>query len=319
VVEKAQKKVEELNFLRRKNVLKYDEVMNEQRRVIYDQRQRILMGEDFGEQVRDMIAEIVEATVRQHTDESQYPEDWDLDALVVSLKMTFNPSFGKKDVDLATVTADDVVELAVDDALAQYDERERLIGEEQMRSVERAVMLQVIDSRWKEHLQDMDYLQEGIHLRALGQRDPLVEYKSEGFDLFQDMLEGIKTSTVTTLMKNTPEDLAMFTAITLEAPLKALDYTSGEDLANTTSFTGAAMAAGEYTGGDGGGGMFPGASTSTGGAASAAVRGQADRQAAAQAGGGGVATQQRHVEQKVGRNDPCWCGSGKKYKKCHGA
>jgi len=319
VVEKAQKKVEELNFLRRKNVLKYDEVMNEQRRVIYDQRQRILMGEDFGEQVRDMIAEIVEATVRQHTDESQYPEDWDLDALVVSLKMTFNPSFGKKDVDLATVTADDVVELAVDDALAQYDERERLIGEEQMRSVERAVMLQVIDSRWKEHLQDMDYLQEGIHLRALGQRDPLVEYKSEGFDLFQDMLEGIKTSTVTTLMKNTPEDLAMFTAITLEAPLKALDYTSGEDLANTTSFTGAAMAAGEYTGGDGGGGMFPGASTSTGGAASAAARGQADRQAAAQAGGGGVATQQRHVEQKVGRNDPCWCGSGKKYKKCHGA
>ena len=107
----------------------------------------------------------------------------------------------------------------MDDALAQYDERERLIGAEQMRSVERAVMLQVIDARWKDHLLDMDYLQEGIHLRALGQRDPLVEYKGEGFDLFQDMLEGIKTSTVTTLMKNSPEDLAMFTAITLDEPL----------------------------------------------------------------------------------------------------
>ena len=318
VVEKAQKKVEELNFMRRKNVLKYDEVMNEQRRVIYDQRQRILMGEDFGEQVRDMIAEVVETAVCQHTDESQYPEDWDLDALVIGLKMTYNPKVGKKDVDVASVTADDVVELAVDDALGQYDERERLIGDEQMRNVERAVMLQVIDSRWKEHLQDMDYLQEGIHLRALGQRDPLVEYKSEGYDLFQDMLGGIKTSTVTTLMKNSPEDLAMFTAITLEAPLAALDYTSGDDLANTTSFTGAATAAGEYTGGDGGG-VFPGATSSTGSAsAAAAAQGQADREAAARAGGG-VAVQQRHVEQKLGRNDPCWCGSGKKYKKCHGA
>ena len=114
-----------------------------------------------------------------------------------------------------------------------------------MRSVERAVMLQVIDTRWKDHLLDMDYLQEGIHLRALGQRDPLVEYKGEGFDLFQDMMEGVKSSTVTTLMKNSPEDLAVFTAVTLEEPLMSLNYTSGDDLITQTSFTGAAMAAGE--------------------------------------------------------------------------
>ena len=114
-----------------------------------------------------------------------------------------------------------------------------------MRSVERAVMLQVIDTRWKDHLLDMDYLQEGIHLRALGQRDPLVEYKGEGFDLFQDMMEGVKSSTVTTLMKNRPEDLAVFTAVTLEEPLMSLNYTSGDDLITQTSFTGAAMAAGE--------------------------------------------------------------------------
>ena len=192
VVEKAQVKVEELNFMRRKNVLKYDEVMNEQRRVIYDQRQRILMGEDFGEQVREMVSDLVEGAVRTHLEGEQYAEDWDLDALFVGLRQVYDPAFKKSDIDLGSATVEEVVDLAVDDALAQYDERERLIGEEQMRSVERAVMLQVIDSRWKDHLLDMDYLQEGIHLRALGQRDPLVEYKSEGFELFQDMLEGIK-------------------------------------------------------------------------------------------------------------------------------
>ena len=192
VVEKAQVKVEELNFMRRKNVLKYDEVMNEQRRVVYDQRQRILMGEDFGEQVREMVSELVEGTVRAHLEGEQYSEDWDLDSLFVGLRQIYDPAFKKSDIDLESATLEEVIELAVDDALAQYDERERLIGAEQMRSVERAVMLQVIDSRWKDHLLDMDYLQEGIHLRALGQRDPLVEYKGEGFDLFQDMMEGIK-------------------------------------------------------------------------------------------------------------------------------
>ena len=179
VVEKAQKKVEELNFMRRKNVLKYDEVMNEQRRVIYEQRQRILQGEDFGEQVHDMIAEVVEETARQYA--SGGPVRRGLgprrphgrpQACSTTRASRRRPSTS------STVTADDLVELAVDDALAQYDERENLIGEEQMRDVERAVMLQVIDSRWKEHLLDMDYLQEGIHLRALGQRDPLVEYKA---------------------------------------------------------------------------------------------------------------------------------------------
>ncbi len=307
VVEKAQVKVEELNFMRRKNVLKYDEVMNEQRRVIYDQRQRILMGEDFGEQVREMVAERVEGTVRGSLEGVQYSEDWDLDSLFIGLKQVFSPTLKKDDLDVEDGTVDEVVELAVDDALEQYDERERLIGDEQMRTVERAVMLQVIDGRWKEHLLDMDYLQEGIHLRALGQRDPLVEYKGEGFDLFNDMLEGIKTSTVTTLMKNRPEDLAMFTAITLDEPVAALNYTSGDDLINQTSFTGAAMAAGELGAqGDGladqpppnvaaGGGK--GATTST----------------------GPVQVQQRIVYDKVGRNDPCPCGSGKKYKKCHGA
>ncbi len=306
VVEKAQVKVEELNFMRRKNVLKYDEVMNEQRRVIYDQRQRILMGEDFGEQVRDMISDLVDGAVRTHLDGEQYSEDWDLDALFVGLRQVYDPGVKKGDIDLGSATAGEVADLAVDDALAQYDERERLIGEEQMRNVERAVMLQVIDSRWKEHLLDMDYLQEGIHLRALGQRDPLVEYKNEGFELFQDMLEGIKSSTVTTLMKNSAEDLAMFTAITLDEPLMSLNYTSGDDLAYQTSFTGAAMAAGEYPAMEDPT-TAPPPNVAAGGGATTSTGQQP------------VAVQQRVVYDKVGRNDPCPCGSGKKYKKCHGA
>ena len=246
VVEKAQVKVEELNFMRRKNVLKYDEVMNEQRRVIYDQRQRILMGEDFGEQVREMVAELVEGTVRGASRASSTPRTGTSTRCSSASSRSTRRRSRRATSTSRRATVDEVVDLAVDDALEQYDERERLIGAEQMRSVERAVMLQVIDGRWKDHLLDMDYLQEGIHLRALGQRDPLVEYKGEGFDLFNDMLESVKTSTVTTLMKNRPEDLAMFTAITLDEPVVALNYTSGDDLINQTSFTGAAMAAGEY-------------------------------------------------------------------------
>ncbi len=307
VVEKAQKKVEELNFMRRKNVLKYDEVMNEQRRVIYDQRQRILMGEDFGEQVHEMIAELVEGAVRTRLAENEFSENWDLDAVFVGLKQVYSPRIRPSDIELGSATVDEVVDLAVDDALTQYEEREKLIGGEQIRSVERAVMLQVIDARWKEHLLDMDYLQEGIHLRALGQRDPLVEYKGEGFELFQDMLEGIKMSTVTSLLKNTAEDLALLTAITLDEPVVALNYTSGDDLITQTSFTGAAMAAGQYGLADDGDGLgdAPPPNLAAGGSTTTST--------------GAVAVKQRVVYDKVGRNDPCPCGSGKKYKKCHGA
>jgi preprotein translocase subunit SecA len=310
VVEKAQVKVEELNFMRRKNVLKYDEVMNEQRRVVYDQRQRILMGEDFGEQVREMISELVEGAVRLHLEGEQFSEEWDLDSLFIGLRQLYDPTVKKGDIDLSSATLQDVIDLAVDDALAQYDDHERLIGEEQMRSVERAVMLQVIDTRWKDHLLDMDYLQEGIHLRALGQRDPLVEYKGEGFDLFQDMMEGVKSSTVTTLMKNSPEDLAVFTSVTLEEPLMSLNYTSGDELITQTSFTGAAMAAGDLAAPSGDGlADAPPRNVSAGGG----------KRGSTTTSTGPVVVQQRIVYDKVGRNDPCPCGSGKKYKKCHGA
>jgi preprotein translocase subunit SecA len=137
----------------------------------------------------------------------------------------------------------------------------------------------------------------------------LVEYKGEGFELFQDMLDGLKLSTVTTLMKNSPEDLAVFTAVTLEEPLMQLNYSSGDDLITQTSFTGAAMAEGDYGAPDGDG---------SGDGAPAAVAG-GDRGGSSTSTGGKVAVKQRIVYEKVGRNDPCPCGSGKKYKKCHGA
>ncbi len=232
--------------MRRKNVLQYDEVMNEQRRVIYEQRRRILEGEDFGDQVREMIEQVVGGTVTAALADTQYAEDWDIEALLVALRAVYDPSLVQGRHRGHETDADDVAELAVDDALAQYDEREKLIGEEQMRAVERAVMLSIVDVRWKDHLLDMDYLQEGIHLRALGQRDPLAEYKTEGYNLFEDMLGGVRQSVVMTLMKNSPEDLAYFAAMTFDQPMLALNYTSGDDLAYQTSFAGAAVAAGGH-------------------------------------------------------------------------
>lgn len=309
VVERAQKKVEELNFMRRKTVLKYDEVMNEQRRVIYDQRNRILNGEDFGDQVRDMIAEQLSAVVRSHVAGQQYPEDWDLEALVVGLRALYEPTIDLEHIDRAGMDVDDLDDLVVDDALAQYEQREADLGADKMRDVERAVMLQIIDTRWKDTLLDMDYLQEGIHLRALGQRDPLVEYKSEGFNLFQDMLEGIKQSTVTTLLKNTSQDLLYFAAMTFDEPFAAVNYTSGDDLAYETSFAAAAQA------GSGSLSVYDGVE----GAAGTMNAGAGAQRFKEAQSAGGVAVKQRVVVEKVGRNDPCPCGSGKKYKKCHGA
>jgi preprotein translocase subunit SecA len=312
VVERSQKKVEELNFLRRKNVLKYDEVMNEQRRVIYDQRNRILNGEDFADQVREMLEDVVAAVVREGIAGVQYQEEWDIDSLLVSLRALYDSALKKRQIEEAA-DALEVEEMAVSDVLSVHDEREKLVGENQMRDVERAVMLEVIDSRWKDHLLDMDYMQEGIHLRALGQRDPLVEYKSEGFDLFQDMMDGVKRQVVTSLMKNRPEDLAFFTAVTLEKPVQAFNYSSGDDLAYQTSFNDVASA---YVG-EGGAPGVPGV---TGGGPVGAMQAPAGAQRFKEAQqAGGVSVQQRVVEQKIGRNDLCWCGSGKKYKKCHGA
>jgi preprotein translocase subunit SecA len=196
----AQSQVEGRNFEIRKNVLKYDDVLNRQREVIYGERRRVLEGADLHEQVRHFINDVVGAYVVAATSEG-FADDWDLPQLWTALKALYPIS----------VTVDEVVEAAdgmagvnqamlvrelTSDAQVAYDAREQSVGEDVMRQLERRVVLSVLDRKWREHLYEMDYLQEGIGLRAMAQRDPLVEYQREGFQLFQTMTEAIKEESV---------------------------------------------------------------------------------------------------------------------------
>ncbi|WP_018180981.1 preprotein translocase subunit SecA [Jongsikchunia kroppenstedtii] len=202
----AQTQVEQQNFEIRKNVLKYDEVMNEQRKVIYSERKTILEGEDHREQVVGMLDDVVSAYVDGATAEG-YTEDWDLDQLWTALKTLYpieldpkkvmgENEFGERD----DISADELKETLVADAEEAYTKREAEIdgiaGEGSMRQLERTILLSVLDRKWRDHLYEMDYLREGIHLRSMAQRDPVVEYQREGYDMFAGMLEGLKEETV---------------------------------------------------------------------------------------------------------------------------
>jgi preprotein translocase subunit SecA len=200
-IKSAQTQVEAQNFEIRKNVLKYDDVLNRQRTVIYDERRQVLDGADLHEQVRHMIDDTVEAYVQGATSEG-FPEDWDLDQLWAALKTLYPISFTigaleeRAGGERSGVTAEFLAEEIKADVHAAYDRREAEVGEDLMRELERRVVLSVLDRRWREHLYEMDYLQEGIGLRAMAQRDPLVEYQREGFDLFAAMMDGIKEESV---------------------------------------------------------------------------------------------------------------------------
>ena len=192
----AQGQVESQNFETRKNILKYDDVMNRQREVIYGERRRVLEGADLHEQVSGMIDEVVTAYVVAATE--GFPEEWELDQLWLALKTLYPMSFGEEQlVDEAgghrsDLTREFLHERVLEDAHSQYEQRESELGSEVMRELERRVLLSVLDRKWREHLYEMDYLREGIGLRAYSQRDPLVEYQREGFDLFTVMMDGIK-------------------------------------------------------------------------------------------------------------------------------
>ena len=200
-IQSAQTQVEGQNFEIRKNVLKYDEVLNKQRTVIYDERRRVLSGADLSDQIRPMITDVVTSYVEGATS-SGYPEDWDLDQLWVALK-TLYPISLTPDEAIKTaggerndLSREFLVEEIVADAQAAYDQRESELGEEVTRELERRVLLSVLDRKWREHLYEMDYLQEGIGLRAMAQRDPLVEYQKEGFDMFRAMMDAIQEESV---------------------------------------------------------------------------------------------------------------------------
>ncbi|HSZ70144.1 MAG TPA: preprotein translocase subunit SecA, partial [Solirubrobacteraceae bacterium] len=189
-IEKAQKKVEEQNFLIRKRVLEYDDVMNEQRRVIYAYRDQVLEGKEMGEQARQEMGGVVERTIEQYT-EGDYLEDWDLDGLFSALGQFFPLDIGREDLDPEAIDRASLGERVLQAALARYDAREAELGEELMGQLERYLLLQIIDERWREHLFDMDYLREGIGLRGIAQVDPLVAYKNEAYDLFGDLINSI--------------------------------------------------------------------------------------------------------------------------------
>ncbi|MCW2560541.1 MAG: preprotein translocase subunit SecA, partial [Mycobacterium sp.] len=219
---------EQQNFEVRKNVLKYDEVMNQQRKVIYAERRRILEGENLKDQALDMVRDVIVAYVNGATTEG-YAEDWDLEALWTALKTLYpvgidHETLTHRDADSERddLTREELLEALTADAERAYAAREteleELAGEGAMRQLERNVLLNVIDRKWREHLYEMDYLKEGIGLRAMAQRDPLVEYQREGFDMFTAMLDGMKEESVGFLFNVTVEAVPAPQVAPVETP-----------------------------------------------------------------------------------------------------
>jgi len=268
-IRSAQTQVESLNFEMRKDVLKYDDVMNRQREVVYRERREVLEGADIKDQVETFIHDTVTAYVQGATAEG-FPENWDLDTLVTALKSLYPISFSVDQLiaevgSREALDADFLLEKVLDDVQKAYENRETTLTEPVMRELERKVLLSVLDRKWREHLYEMDYLQEGIGLRAMAQRDPLVEYQREGYELFAAMMDSIKEEMVGFLFNVEVEVTNESGAVAAKgltptpAPAQELRYTASDESGNA------------------------------------------------------------HSEGGTSRNAPCPCGSGKKYKRCHGA
>ncbi len=273
-IRSAQTQVESLNFEMRKNVLKYDDVMNRQRTVIYSERREVLEGADISEQVQNFMTDTLTAYVQGATAEG-YPEQWDLEALFTALRVLYpavvSPESLAAEVGgVANLDADFILNRVLDDAKAQYVAREESLTPEVTRELERKVLLSVLDRKWREHLYEMDYLQEGIGLRAMAQRDPLVEYQREGYELFAAMMDGIKEELVGLLFH-------------VEVNVEATDESGAPVIA------------------------APGLETPNQPEVSQLRYSAADEDGSAVQSGG------------TPKNAPCPCGSGRKYKRCHGA
>jgi preprotein translocase subunit SecA len=269
-VRRAQEQVESRNFQIRKRILEYDDVLNKQREVIYAIRRDILMGEDVD--TKSYVEDVLTEVVSEYVSENVYPEDWDLDALTTEVNRFYPSRIDFKSIDVETLTAAEVLAMVLQDADERLEERKvewqertaelerrglaRGDGLATFEEAERRTLLSVVDSRWREHLYEMDYLREGIGWRGLSQRDPLVEYKREGFDIFQEMERGLKADYVTYIYR--VENIKL-----REEEMQQLSYSGGEEPNQRPKSP-------------------------------------------------------RKTVSKVGRNEPCPCGSGKKYKKCHG-
>ncbi len=286
-IERAQTTVEQKNAEVRKNVLKYDEVMNEQRKVIYKRRDQILEGADLRAEAFEYLGEAVDALVASHA-VSDHTDDWDLDTLATEVA-TYWPTDQTEESLEAQPTTDALYEVLVAEATAHYEAREEEITPEIMRQVERQVMLQIIDQRWREHLYEMDYLREGIHLRAMGQKDPASEWQREGFEMFGHMMTGIAQDFVKYIMHvqvNVNEE---------PAPTAAEQAVDVEESAPDAQAETASRASGTAT-------------PEVDGAPKIIEENQTAKKAPV-----------KLTEfEKAGRNDPCPCGSGDKFKHCHG-
>jgi len=315
----AQGQVESQNFESRKNVLKYDDVMNRQREVIYGERREVLEGADLEAQIRGFIEDVVEGYVVGATQE--FAEEWDLEALWTALKQLYPVSLDYKILEKevggrANLNRDDLIERLKKDALEAYDRREASLGEDNMRELERNVILAVIDRKWREHLYEMDYLREGIYLRAYSQRDPLVEYQREGFDMFAAMMDGIKEEAVGFLFnaevqfEEAPHDA--LTAPIVEPMARELPSEPLEDALS------APLHAGHHEEPH-----LEGPAMLVKGLAKPKRSQQLSYSAPTVDGEvevkGDTITNAGDPYAGVGRNAECPCGSGKKYKKCHGA
>ena len=265
-IENAQKRVEGQNFGYRKHVLEYDDVMNKQREAIYGLRKQLLEGEDQKEYLRNIADEILQGLVQQHANKEAHPDQWDLDALSTAVLRQFGFDFRAEgiDPDTAGMNSDEIEDALIAKSHEKYDQKEAIIGAANMRFHERMLMLQIVDSHWKDHLLAMDHLKEGIGLRGYGQRDPLIEYKKESYELFEDLMSRIE------------EDTLRFLFL-----LQPVEQKKQEEQIERKQRRQQFIVSNQGGGDDGG-------------------------------------HQVKRDSPKVGRNDPCPCGSGKKFKKCHG-
>jgi preprotein translocase subunit SecA len=259
-IETAQSRVEGRNFNIRKHVLQYDNVMNTQREVIYSERRRVLLGENLKDYMVRMIDDIIEKGVKMYTSEDLSSQDWDIQGLTKYMVENFNILVSLEGEKLEDLTSENIREKLKSAVTAHYERQEQNFGEGVFREIERVVLLRNVDTKWIEHIDAMDQLKQGIGLRALGNQDPVIAFKVEGFDMFEEMTSEIQTDTVKMLMRVRPQEKIQ------RKQVAKITGTSGGNLEDTEK-------------------------------PKTIVK----------------------KEKKIGRNDPCPCGSGKKYKKCCGA
>jgi preprotein translocase subunit SecA len=265
-IENAQKKVEAHNFDIRKHLLEYDDVLNKQREVIYSKRRDFLRGEGLKEEVLDMAAELVDEIVARYANKELDPSEWDLASFGENFHHQFNLRLNFKTEEIDALELENFADRAHESVIAAYEDKERRFGAPMLRQLEKIILLQTIDTLWKDHLLNMDHLKEGIGLRGYGQKNPLQEYQKEGYELFEDMNRRVQEDVVQKLftVELARESAAQQIHVEQPRPQRMILSHGNDPIASRPS-----------------------------------------------------GPQKREAE-KVGRNDPCPCGSGKKYKRCHG-